>query len=177
MPGSAERRRRVLKHLVDHRVRTELVVAATLAAVAGLAWILVGTSRVTDALPQDLRASAYQALAGVVGALLGFVLAALAVLIALPTGERLRELESTTEWDRVPGGFMTSARALLLSVVLVIVALLVDSCPGPRWWIELPLLALLAVSLVRVVAALALLDALIAVVLAERRAPPRIEDP
>jgi hypothetical protein len=172
------RRKRSLRVLVgewfiDYRVRTELLLAGVF-LVAFLA--ASRASNFEETLTKGIRSSLYTSLAGTSGALLGFVLAALAILIALPSTERMQALRQHSKWERVPSAYFRAARALLAALVVATLGIALDSAMDP--WLVWELITVLALSaaFARVVAAVVALDQILAVA----RAPkpkPRINDP
>jgi hypothetical protein len=177
MEGAAERQRLALEIFVDHRVRSELLLAGAVTASAAGAVMAVGISDYEDALVAATRSNLFLSLAGTSAALLGFVLAALAILIALPSGERLSALQRNRNWQRLPDTFLRASRALLLALLVCTACVAVDSAKEPRWWLEAPALAVVVVALVRVFACAVVLESLVGVVVADRTGRQRVLDP
>jgi hypothetical protein len=74
------------KLVLDHRRPFEACIVVAL--IVGFL-VSTGAADFDETLDPSLRADLYNALATTAGTLLGFVLAALAVLVALPSSERL----------------------------------------------------------------------------------------
>lgn len=158
---------------IDHRARSELGLTAALV----VAFVAASrTASFKEALNEETRSALYGSLAGTSGALLGFVLAALAILVALPSTERLQALQDHPEWKRVPSSYFRASRALLAVLVLATVGIALDSAQEPKTVYGALTVIAVSLALVRVAAAVVALDQIMAVA---RAAEPkkRIDDP
>jgi hypothetical protein len=181
MPPSSSSRVRVFagKLLLDYRVGFEVALLAAVLAAFGL------SSRAANfdaTLDKAMRADLYGALAATAGTLLGFVLAALAVLVALPTTERIVKLQEHPSWPLIPSTYFRASRALLAALLLCLLGLPLDSGTKPWLLYELLTLAALTLSLIRVLAAAVALDQILGVAGADkssagRASSRRIDDP
>lgn len=126
---------------------------------------------------KQTRGSLYSSLAGSTAALLGFVLTALAILIALPSTERLEALREHPKWPRVPSAYLRAAAMLLAALVVCTVGIPLDNEKTPWRLYEAATVAVLALAFVRVAGAVVALDQVLAV--ARQREPHTkpIEDP
>ncbi len=167
--------KRVLGNLfVGHRTKLDLAVAIVFA----LAFLVDTKTESFDAVfAADTRASLYNSLATTSGALLGFSLTALAILVALPSTERLDALRAHPHWTRVPQAFFRAAWALLLALMLCTLGIALDDGSTPARAYEVLTVASLGLALVRVVGAIVALDHVMGV--ARNTAPTRkkIDDP
>jgi hypothetical protein len=172
--GSLGVRRLAATLFIDQRGKLE---AATVVLVAAAFLLATRADSFARTLDADRRSALYGSLAGTSGALLGFVLAALAILVALPSTERVEALWDHPKWPRLPGAYLRAAWALLATLVLCTLGIAVDSATHPREPYEGVTVALLAWALVRVAAAVVALDQILAV--ARQRAPltDSIDDP
>ena len=145
---------------IDRRGSTEIGGVALLVG----AFLLVASERgFEDTLDKGTRLSLYSSLAGTSAALLGFVLAALAILVALPTTDRLEALRGHPKWPRVPSAYLRAARALLAALVLCTLGIALDnSTNGWRLYEVLTVIAL-GFAFVRVTASVVALDQILAV--------------
>jgi len=159
---------------IDWRWRTELTVAVVL--VSAFVWTTREACFPT-VMDEDTRGSLYASLAGTAGALLGFVLAALAILVALPSTERLEALRRHPRWERVPSAYFRAARALLVALILTTLGIALDGAGKPWLPYEVVTVVAVAAALVRVAASVAALDQILAVARAEPEVRPRINDP
>lgn len=159
---------------IDFRVLTELVVAAMLLVVFMVA---TDASNFDETLDKQTRAALYGSAASSSGALLGFSLTALAILVALPSTERINQLQEHPRWRRVPESYFRAARMLLAVLVLTSLGIALDSAKRPWLLYEGVVVLTLAFGVVRVTSAVVALDSVIAV--ARSREPKRraIEDP
>jgi hypothetical protein len=154
------------KTLLDHRAKTEALTVALLLVAFLLA---TGAANFDATLSPKMRADVYDPLSAATGTLLGFVLAALAVLVALPSTERIEKLKRHPEWDLIPSTYFRAARALLLSLVLCLLGLPLDSGAAPWLPYEAAVVIVLSLSLVRVGAVLVSLNQILAVAQADQK--------
>jgi hypothetical protein len=160
--------------LIDYRGWTEIASAAVL-----LVCFALGTtkSNYEETLTEGIRSSLYASLAGSAAALLGFTLAALAILVALPSSERLKALREHPKWERVPSAFFRASRALLVVLILSTVGIPVDSAVDPWRAYEAVVVVSFVFSLIRVAASVVALDQIIFLAQMAPDAPSRIIDP
>jgi hypothetical protein len=145
---------------IDHRGKLDLAVPAVLTG----AYLVTARSRSFDAvLAPAARSSLYGSLAATTGALLGFALTALAILVALPSTERLEALREHPKWPRVPDSFFRSAWALLLALVLCTLGIALDAGSRPGCGYEAVVVAALGLALVRVAGAVVALSTVMGV--------------
>jgi hypothetical protein len=158
---------------IDHRGLTEAALAAVL---AGGFLIATSASNFDQTLDDKTRSTLYGSLAGTCAALLGFVLAALAILVALPSGDRLDALKRHPKWPRVPSAYFRAARALLATLIVCTLGIALDSANDPWKVWEVLTVVLLSLALTRVTASVVALDQILAVARAPKPKPP-INDP
>lgn len=168
-------RRQAGNLFIEHRGKVELVAVGLLVA----AFLLVtGAGNFEETLSAARRGQLYGSLASTAGALLGFVLAALSILVALPSTERIEALRHHPSWPRVPSSYFRAARALLYALVLCTLGIALDSAKQPWLAYEVAAVVVLALALVRVATAVVALDQILAV--ARQREPlqqGQIDDP
>ncbi len=70
-------------------------------------------SNFPETLTSGRRGALYGSLAGTSAALLGFVLAALSILIALPSSERMDALRDHPKWERVPSSYFRGEEGVI----------------------------------------------------------------
>jgi len=129
-------------------------------------------------LSATLRGQLYGSLAATSGALLGFVLAALAILVALPSGERIQVLCSHHSWPRVPGSYFRAAAGLLAALVICTLGIALDAETKPWVLWEAVTVGILAYSLARIIGAIFALDTVLTVSQQDAPLQPgRIDDP
>ena len=80
-----------------------------------------------DAFLGSSRQSLYGSTAEIAGALLGFVLAGIAIIMALPDTRILRKIRSTKAYSQVNTIFFSTLRYLAATTVLALIALFVDT--------------------------------------------------
>ena len=151
---------------IEHRNWMDVVTVVVLVLVFLL---LTGAKNFDTAFTPTLRGQLYGSLATTAGALLGFVLAALAILVALPSGERMNTLRAHHSWPRVPGSYFRAAAGLLAALVLCTLGIVFDADPNPWVLYESVSVAALAFALARVVGAIFAFDLILGV--SEQHAP------
>ena len=104
------------------------------------------------------------------------MLAALAILVALPSSERLEALRAHPKWERVPSAFLRASRALLAGLILSTLGIPVDSSRDPWWMYEAAVVVTLVLSLIRVIASVVALDQVVFLAQSTRRERARIVD-
>ena len=160
--------------VIDHRGKLDLAAPAIVVA----AYLVSARSNSFDAvLGTPTRSSLYGSLAATSGTLLGFALTALAILVALPSTQRLEALREHPQWERVPQAFFRAAWALMIALALCTLGITLDAGSRPAQGYEAVTVAALALALVRVVGAVIALDQVMGV--ARNPAPVRrpIDDP
>lgn len=159
---------------IEHRGKVEalVVVLMTTAFLVG-----TGAANFDETLSEAHRGQLYTSLAGTAAALLGFVLAALSILVALPSTERIEALREHPTWPRVPSAYFRAARALLGLLVLCTAGIALDSAKDQWLFYEAVTVVVLALALVRVTAAVVALDQVLGVARSRNPRRKRIEDP
>jgi len=159
---------------IDYRGWTEVVLAGVLIG----AYFGATTANGFEAsLNTGARAAMYGSLAGTSGALLGFVLAALAVLVALPGSERMEALRRHPKWPRVPSAYGRASLALLVSVLVCTLGIALDGGEHARQPYEAVTVVVVAFALVRVLASVVALDQILSVANSTTPAASAITDP
>lgn len=160
---------------IDHRGKAELIL--TLALLVAFLTTSFVASNYEETLTKQTRASLYGSLTGSTAALLGFVLTALAILVALPSTDRLDALRGHPKWPRVPNAYLRAAYVLLAALVLCTVGIPLDSDVTPWRVYEAVTVTVTALALARVAGAVIALDQIIAVARQRAPRPSVIDDP
>lgn len=171
----AKNARRIAGNLViDHRGELDIFVPAALCG----AFVGIAESESLDVvLSVTGRSSMYTSLAATSGALLGFTLTALAILVALPSTDRLDALRRHPRWERVPAAFFRASWALLGTLVISTLGIVLDAGSAPAQSYEAVTVVFLALALVRVVGALVALAQVMDVARTTAPLPKPIDDP
>jgi hypothetical protein len=162
---------------IDWRTWTETALAGALIVAYFLSTNAHGFE---TSMGKDARAALYGSLAGTSAALLGFVLAALAVLVALPGSDRIKALRTHPNWPRVPSAYVRASLALLTSVVVCTLGIVLDGGERARQPYEALAVVIVAFAfaLVRVLGSVVALDQILSVAgSAGPAASPAIIDP
>ena len=117
-----------MRGLVSRRVLgLETAICVAIAA-AFLAWVLLGGRATVDHGLDTVRGPLYGALAAVAGALLGFVIATVSILVGLVSveSERMAFLRSSAAYPQIWTTFTSAIRWLAAATGLSLVALLLD---------------------------------------------------
>jgi hypothetical protein len=154
--------------LLDRATLTDVTVAAAL--IAGfLVWALrTDAAARADTLPADTRSALYISVAAISGGLLGFIITALSVLLALPSGRRLGFLKKSAAWPKFPGVFIRAAWTLGAATIVFTAAIVVDDGWTPCTAMEAVAIAAAAFAVLRVAASILLLGRLVQYSLADR---------
>ncbi len=109
--------------------------AAVLAAGATMSiWILwLGGGAVANRILAGNRATVYSTVASISGSLLGFIIAAVSIVIAYSTSNRLSLVSSSGRYPELVRVFFGAIKAFGLATVAALVALIVDrdATPAP----------------------------------------------
>jgi len=99
-----------------------------LAGVANAALSLVLDAKVLlESVPRDERLAVYDATSAAAGPLLGFVVAAVAVLVALPDRPSVDRLRELAAWRALPKMLLVTAGLLTLTLLLTLVGQTADA--------------------------------------------------
>lgn len=99
-------------------------------------WLIPRLANVTDplsAMRSPDRQVLYQTLAGISGALLGFAIAAIAILLTLGRGRRIAFLRESRWVLQITGTFKGGIRSLALATVILVLAMVFDGTSQTAW--------------------------------------------
>jgi hypothetical protein len=163
----------VARALLDHpRVTDGIGALATGLAVAGWGATASG-NRLRSALPAEARSSFYVVLASVAGPLLGFAIAAMSILVALPAGPRVDFLRTSAGWRQAPRVLAFAAGSFGVTTLLALVGVVVDGRMTPHTEYEAVVVAASMSMLLRTWALVLLLARVMALVVQDRPAAAR----
>jgi xanthine/uracil/vitamin C permease (AzgA family) len=89
-----------------------------------------------ESIPRGERLAVYDATSAAVGPLLGFVVAAVAVLIALPDRPSVERLRGLAAWRALPKMLLVTAGLLTLTLLLTLVGQTADASRVGDWKFE-----------------------------------------
>lgn len=98
-------------------------------------------------LSADVRRDLFGSLAATSGALLGFIVTALSILVALPRGAAVERLRKFDAWRLLTRALLTAAALLLATLVLSTLALAIDDDARGNQWLEIALATLTSAAL------------------------------
>jgi hypothetical protein len=109
--------------------------------------------------------------------LLGFVITALSVLLALPSGRRLGFLRRSTAWAKFPNVFVRAAWILGATLIVFTAGMLVDDDSVPSTPMEAVAIGTAGSAVLRVAACVLLLGRLVQYSFEDRGLSETKEDP
>lgn len=99
-----------------------------------------------------LRTTLYATLAQIMGALLGIVIAGLAILLTMEKSSAMQILKKSPYYEELFNIFILSCKRLALGTLLCVVALVFDRALGPQLWLSYSVLwcvILSSISMIR----------------------------
>lgn len=153
--------RRLGTLLLDYPNRTDLAAAGTLLVVFLIWAVPTDASARAATLPASTRSAIYISAATTTGALLGFVITALSVLLALPSGRRLDYLRGSKAWPKFPKVFVRTAWTLGAATVVFTTAIVVDDNKTPSTAMESLAIVAATFTVLRISASVLLLGRLV----------------
>ncbi len=137
-------------------------------------FMVKGADNFEETLSIARRGTLYGSVASTAGALLGFTLAALSILVALPSTERVEALRKHHSWPRVTGSYFRAAGSLGCLLILATVGIALDAAKEPWLFYEVITVALAGFAIVQTSAAVVGLYSILTV--ARQREPlPGVE--
>ena len=109
-------------------------VVITLAFSLWIEWS--GSDHVIEKVLKDNRGAVYGTIASILGALLGFVITTLALILTLSSHERLTLLTESPHYQTLWDVFTSTIRWLAIATAVVLLALMVDRESRPVPWIQ-----------------------------------------
>ena len=104
-----------------------------------------------ESVPRTERLAVYGSTSAVAGPLLGFVVAAVAILVALPERPSVSRLRELAAWKALPNMLLTTAGMLMLTLVLTLIGQTADASRTGDWLFEALTFASMCGSLVGLV--------------------------
>lgn len=135
--------RKGLGQTIDHHWPSVILgVFIVILAGYGLWAYLSPTPILLGTVPKEERVRLYTSLASASGPLLGFTVASLALLVALtPERRAVEHLKSLAAWSMLPAILLVSAAFLVVTLVLSLIAQIVDAGAQPNQLMEALVLA------------------------------------
>jgi hypothetical protein len=110
-----------------------------------LAYVLAATLSdqpvLLERMKPALRGNLYASLSATSGALLGFAITSLAVLLALPRGEAVERLRALRAWRLLTQALLIAAALLACALISSTLALAIDSARPGTLWLQVPVAA------------------------------------
>jgi hypothetical protein len=124
-------------------------------------WALrFGGARAVDGALSGDRAALYGTLASVFGALLGFIIATIAILVAVVPDDRLVRVRASNQYATVWSTLTSAMRWLAASTAIAVVLLIADRDAAPVRWLELLGVWIWLVTVTRLTWSLWILDSI-----------------
>ena len=141
------------------------LMAAVLASVAFSVWQLIFLDRSSlESILSENRGPIYGTLASISGALVGFVIAAFAVVLSFSSHPRLVLLQESPHYMTLWRVFTNAIWALVLATILTIVALIIDREDDPVEFIAYAVLGSFMLAALRMVRVVWILQVVVSVV-------------
>jgi hypothetical protein len=122
---------------------------------------------------QGTREALYASIAGTTGALLGFVLAALTILMALPPGRKIDFLREAPDWPAIPAAFVRAAWLLFGALISFTTLILTDTGTKPSYHWETFAAAMAACAVVAVLGTVVALGSVVRLAVSDKAAQGR----
>ncbi len=97
----------------------------------------------------DIRLQMYGTISGISGALLGFVITALSILLTLTDNEALKTLKKSPFFPQAYKVFLNTSQFLALTTIVSLFGLAIDKDCEPRIWVSYLIMWSIIVSLFR----------------------------
>jgi hypothetical protein len=110
-----------------------------------------GESVLVGAEAAATRSNLFSSLAATSGALLGFAITSVSVLLALPDRESIERLRGFRAWRLLTQGLLVAAGLLAVTLIYATVALATDTGPSGNDWLEIPLVSFAVASITELV--------------------------
>jgi hypothetical protein len=123
--------KRLLRWWGVHFLFAELLVALAVALAFGVWNASPGGARVVDATLAGNRGAVYGALTSLFGALLGFTIAAMAIVLGYASENRLRLVRESRHYPTLWHVFSAATRALALATCAALLGLVLDRDHAP----------------------------------------------
>jgi hypothetical protein len=115
-----------------HFLGFELFLSILLSIVFAVWDVWFGGSVVVDSILHGNRSAVYGALASIFGALLGFVITALSIIIGYSANEKFEFLRKTKHYPTLWKVMLSTVKALSIATVVMIIGLIVDRDSSPN---------------------------------------------
>ena len=132
-----------------------MLTVITPALLAGYAIYAVQTEHAVllGRLTGGTRSDLYGSLAASSGAILGFLITSLSILVALPARAALSRLQKLPAWELLLRALLVAAVLAALALVLSTVGLAIDRHDNPKQWLEAPVAAVAVAAIIQVLIA------------------------
>lgn len=121
-----------------------------------------------DMFLNENRGAIYGTLASILGALLGFVVTTLAILLTFADSPRLSVLRQSRHYETLWKVFVSNIRTLGLATTAVLAALLVDRDSSPQHVLQVAVVWTLSLAILRVARAAWILEQFVMLVTKRR---------
>lgn len=152
-----------------HFLIAELALAVLLTIIFGVWYYAFDGLTPTSTLLQGNRAALFGTIASILGSLLGFVITATSIVLGFSTSERLAVVRESAQYPTLWKTFSATIRSLAFATIVALVCLLFDRDAAPKAWLAIPLTFAVALSLLRIIRTIWVLEQIIGLV---TRSPP-----
>ena len=152
---------RLVKYWHRHFLSLDFVLAS-IPAIAIAIWVWAfGGEYCIDSVLQGARANIYRSVAAISGTLLGFSIAAVAIVINFASSERLKLLRDSGMYTEIWKAFFQATRFLGLLTVVSLVCLVWDRDDSPSTWLLIPFSLLIGLSTARIIRVIWILEQIV----------------
>lgn len=125
----------IRKFLGLYFLELELIASIVLAGAFTIWMFRFGGSAVVNDILDQNRSAVYGTLASILGALLGFVITALSIIIGYTTNEKFEFIRSSRHYFTLWRVLLSTIKALSLATAAMVVGLIFDRDTSPQNWI------------------------------------------
>jgi hypothetical protein len=145
--------------------------ALVVSVVFGFWYIEMGGGPCVDHLLQSYRQAIYSTASSVIGSLLGFIITAASIVMAVSSSDRLRLIRESRQYPTLWAVFRSTIRAAGFATAATFLALIFDRDQRPVWWLVIVVFFGVLLASLRIARAIWALENVMGLV-----ATPRPED-
>lgn len=102
-----------------------------------------------DFILNTIRLQLYGTISGISGALLGFVIAGLSVLLAINDNEQIKILKASPYFKLIYGIFLSTSKYLAFTTIMPLLGMIIDTDTHPQKWVTYVIVWSLIISFLR----------------------------
>lgn len=110
---------------------------------------------------KSIRLQLYGTISGISGALLGFVIAGLSILLTMNDNEQLRILKTSVYYKLIYKVFLSTSKYLAIATIVPLLGMIIDTDTCPQKWLTYMIIWSLLISFLRLVRCFWILEKMI----------------